>query len=44
MLSVLSKFVWELYIIFDEIVKATHARSRAAYRLKIIARTSYITN
>ena len=36
LLSASSKVVWELYIIFNEIVKATHVRSRAAYRLKII--------
>jgi len=41
---VLSKFVWELYIIFNEIVKATHVRSGAVYRLKIIVRTSSITD
>jgi hypothetical protein len=36
------KFVWELYIIFNEIVKATYIRSRAAYRLKMIARARSI--
>ena len=37
-------FVWELYTIFNEIVKATHIRSRPVYRLKIIARTRFISD
>jgi hypothetical protein len=41
---VLSKFVWELYTIFNKIVKAIHIRSRAAYRLKIIARARSTDN
>ena len=43
-LSASSKFVWELYITFNEIVKATYIRSRAAYRLKIIARARSIND
>jgi hypothetical protein len=37
-------FVWELYTIFDEIVKTTYIRSRPVYRLKIIARTRSISD
>ena len=40
----LSKFVWELYTIFNKIVKAIHIKSRAAYRLKIIARARSTDN
>ena len=40
----LSTFVWELYTIFNKIVKATYIRSRAAYRLKIIARARSTDN
>ena len=34
----------ELYIIFNEIVKAIHVRSRAVYRLKIITRARSIND
>ena len=38
----LTCFICRAVTFFNGIVKATHVRSRAAYRLKIIARTSSI--
>jgi len=33
-----------IYVIFNEIIKATYIRSRAIYKLKIIARARSIKN
>ena len=40
----LSEFAYKPYKKFDEIVKAGHIIFRAANRLKITARTSFIIN
>jgi hypothetical protein len=44
LLNASSKFVWELYTIFNGITKATHLRSIVLYRLKMIARVRSIND
>ena len=39
-----SKFIWELYIIFHEIIKTTHVRPRVISRLEMIAEARFINN